>query len=79
MNQRACLFIGGPWDGRRIHVEPGMDPVLVSDDALATPARVPVREYRRQVVVGLGGVEFVVYHYGKQDTVSMLIEGYRRP
>ena len=72
----ACLFIGGPWDGRRELVPDSLEVMQISaDDSPGIPKR---HTYKAQRLACGGRAHRVFYHESLQveELVECLVLGY---
>ncbi len=87
MENTGCLFVGGPWDGRRYTIDPQADIVNATPtvEADATLGNVATTEsvdtsvrYRREKLSAPGREwsVFVAPEIGPGDVIARLLDGY---
>ncbi len=76
------LFVGGPWDGRRVEVNPAMKTFQVSAPVLTSmpvPEEASIFEYRRERLIERGRDFTVMFYGGNKSLIGTLINGYKTP
>ena len=89
MDKNECLFVGGPWDGRRLSVNEPLRVVrcpvpteahgVLDKNAKEGSAPFSAMEYRRNELRARDGKEYIVYEADDAsgvDLIGRLIAGY---